>query len=210
MGRKVKYNRAALESTLTAIHNLPVPRVVDVNGDDVLLAPWEHVTIRTTLMVMNIGCMLSNIRTATRRGGMRLYSYLSSFLSHALSRQVGFPGETERGFLELLNFVQEWGPQHLHHIGVFEFSPEPQAKATHMPNQVSSKVKKRRRLQLEAAHSRNVRARNRELLGKKVSIFILVLLLLLHLFRKAVCIPRFVTNFSSNVIVGTISTLLLL
>jgi len=55
-----------------------------------------------------------------------------------------------------------------------------------------------------------VRARNRELLGKKVSIFILVLLLLLHLFRKAVCIPRFVTNFSSNVIVGTISTLLLL
>jgi len=91
MGRKVKYNRAALESTLTAIHNLPVPRVVDVNGDDVLLAPWEHVTIRTTLMVMNIGCMLSNIRTATRRGGMRLYSYLSSFL-FLLARSIASGG----------------------------------------------------------------------------------------------------------------------
>jgi len=57
MGRKTKYSRAALEATLRAIHAVPVPHVDGTGGqkeeeqEQVLLAPWGHVTLRTTLMV---------------------------------------------------------------------------------------------------------------------------------------------------------------
>ena len=49
---------------------------------------------------------------------------------------VGFPGERESDFQELLRFVAEWGPEHLHHVGVFEFSPEEHAPAARFPDQV--------------------------------------------------------------------------
>ena len=85
---------------------------------------------------------------------------------------VGFPGETEADFQELLAFVREWGPTHLHHVGVFEFSAEPSARASAFAAQVPPAVKRRRRVQLEAAHARNVAKRHRRLVGAEVVVLV--------------------------------------
>lgn len=58
------------------------------------------------------------------------------------SLMVGFPGETEHDFEELLRFVQLMA---LDHIGVFAFSPEPGSRAAGLPLQVNEETKGRRR-----------------------------------------------------------------
>lgn len=51
---------------------------------------------------------------------------------------VGFPGETEREFSELLDFIREVRPQR---AGVFRFSPEEGTPAASMPGQVPEEEK---------------------------------------------------------------------
>ena len=51
---------------------------------------------------------------------------------------VGFPGESEAEFAELLDFVEEFG---FDALGVFEFSPEPGTPAAEMPDQIADDVK---------------------------------------------------------------------
>ncbi|MDR1067569.1 MAG: 30S ribosomal protein S12 methylthiotransferase RimO [Clostridiales bacterium] len=58
---------------------------------------------------------------------------------------VGFPGETEEEFQSLLMFVRK---TRFDRLGVFEFSREPGTPAYDMKNQVSSRVKRRRKDEL--------------------------------------------------------------
>lgn len=55
---------------------------------------------------------------------------------------VGFPGETEEDFQELLEFVKE---QRFDRVGCFEYSPEDITLAGKMPDQINEKTKRRRR-----------------------------------------------------------------
>jgi ribosomal protein S12 methylthiotransferase len=54
---------------------------------------------------------------------------------------VGFPGETEADFDELLHFVRQ---QRFEALGVFAFSPEPGTPAADMPDQLPEEVKQER------------------------------------------------------------------
>lgn len=54
---------------------------------------------------------------------------------------VGFPGETEQHFQELLRFIQETQFQHL---GIFAYSPEKGAPSQHYPNQIPEEVRQER------------------------------------------------------------------
>lgn len=54
---------------------------------------------------------------------------------------VGFPGETEEDFEELLDFLRE---QRIDHLGCFRYSQEEGTKAARMPDQVSEEVKEER------------------------------------------------------------------
>ena len=54
---------------------------------------------------------------------------------------VGFPGETEQEFQELLAFVRE---AKFDHVGAFTFSPQAATPAARMPDQVPERVKRRR------------------------------------------------------------------
>ncbi len=74
---------------------------------------------------------------------------------------VGFPGETEAEFEELLQFVREAG---LDRVGCFAYSPVDGAKANALPDPVPEPVKEERRarfMELQAEVSR-------EKLGRKV------------------------------------------
>jgi ribosomal protein S12 methylthiotransferase len=54
---------------------------------------------------------------------------------------VGFPGETEKHFDELLSFVER---TRFDHLGVFAFSPEPGTRAARLPGQLRAGEKERR------------------------------------------------------------------
>ncbi len=54
---------------------------------------------------------------------------------------VGFPGETEAQFQELLDFLQE---AEFDRLGAFAYSPEEDTPAAHMPDQITEEIKQER------------------------------------------------------------------
>lgn len=54
---------------------------------------------------------------------------------------VGYPGETEKEFQELLDFMEE---AHFDRLGIFTYSPEEGSLAATLPGQVPEKVRRRR------------------------------------------------------------------
>jgi ribosomal protein S12 methylthiotransferase len=76
---------------------------------------------------------------------------------------VGFPGETEQQFSELLRFVNEG---HFDRVGVFRYSREEGTPAAALPDQVPERVKKARLEKLMKAQQRVSFRRNRALVGR--------------------------------------------
>lgn len=66
---------------------------------------------------------------------------------------VGFPGETDEQFNELLDFVKKWK---FERAGVFSYSAEPGTKAAEMQDQISEKVKEIRNQDLSKVIEDNV------------------------------------------------------
>ena len=81
------------------------------------------------------------------------------------SLMVGFPGETEEQFQELVRFVKTAA---LDHVGIFQFSLEKEAYAAKLPNQISPEVKEDRFHRLAEIQKKVVRKKNQAMIGKKV------------------------------------------
>jgi ribosomal protein S12 methylthiotransferase len=75
---------------------------------------------------------------------------------------VGFPGETDQDFAELLAFVEEG---HFDHLGVFRFSREEGTHADTLGCQVPERIKRQRRTAIMRAQARVAAARNRARVG---------------------------------------------
>ncbi len=82
---------------------------------------------------------------------------------------VGFPGEGEEEFEALSDFVRQAAFEHL---GVFKFSPEPEAPASGYAGQVPQFIKEKRRRRLLALQRRISRAHNRARLGSIAEILV--------------------------------------
>lgn len=82
---------------------------------------------------------------------------------------VGFPGETERDFEELMAFTEEMA---FDRMGAFSFSPEDDTPAALMDNQVPEEVKQERLDRLMALQARVSRARNALRLGKSERVLV--------------------------------------
>ena len=82
---------------------------------------------------------------------------------------VGFPGETEAEFAELLAFVKEF---RFEAMGVFAFSPEPGTPAATMPGQVDDDVKARRVDELMRAQQEIVFQANGRAVGAELEILV--------------------------------------
>lgn len=76
---------------------------------------------------------------------------------------VGFPGETEDDFRQLLHFVEE---TRFDRLGVFCYSREEGTPAADMADQISERVKRERYKKLMTAQGRLSFKRNRSLVGK--------------------------------------------
>lgn len=82
---------------------------------------------------------------------------------------VGFPGETEEQFEELLNFVEEFK---FDYIGAFKYSREEDTIAYAMENQIDEDEKHRRWTKLTNLQSSIVDEKNRKMIGKEVEMII--------------------------------------
>ncbi|MDZ4164551.1 MAG: 30S ribosomal protein S12 methylthiotransferase RimO [Smithellaceae bacterium] len=82
---------------------------------------------------------------------------------------VGFPGETEKEFRKLLDFVKK---VRFDHLGVFTYSREEDTPAASLPKQVSGRVKEERRRRImeeQAVISYNI---NQELIGSRETLLV--------------------------------------
>ena len=82
---------------------------------------------------------------------------------------VGFPGETDAEFAELLTFVRSVG---FDHVGVFTYSHEEGTSAHDLTDDVPAALKKKRRNMLMAEQKRIVARSQRRRVGKHVQVMV--------------------------------------
>ena len=82
---------------------------------------------------------------------------------------VGFPGETEAHFQHLVEFVKR---HEFDHVGVFTFSPEAEAPAHSMENQVDPQISNNRRDILMQTQQPIAAAKNQAYVGKKLAVLV--------------------------------------
>lgn len=82
---------------------------------------------------------------------------------------VGFPGETEENFEELMDFVREF---EFDYAGVFKYSREEDTVAYRLPDQVPEEIKERRYAELVNLQSEIAERKNRRFLGQEIEVMI--------------------------------------
>ncbi len=132
-----------------------VARYVDVplqHGDDAMLARMKRG-----------GSVASYKRLCERlRNAMPDIALRTTFL-------VGFPGEDDAAFANLLEFVKE---AHFDRLGVFEYSPEEGTPGFEMTPVVPQRIAARRRRALMAAQQPLSLAKNEALVGREMDVLV--------------------------------------
>ena len=105
----------------------------------------------------------SDIRRCVRQARERNITLRTSII-------VGFPGETEDQFEELLDFLKE---AQFDRLGAFAYSPEENTPAARMPDQIDEEVKQERLDRLMRLQAEISLERNRARLGQTVKTLIL-------------------------------------
>jgi len=82
---------------------------------------------------------------------------------------VGFPGETEEEFQELLEFVRE---QRFDRVGCFKYSPEENTAGGKMTNQIDEETKQRRHDELMELQMEISREKHRAFIGREIDVLV--------------------------------------
>ena len=82
---------------------------------------------------------------------------------------VGFPGETEADFAQLLDFLEE---ARLERVGAFTYSEVPGASANALPDPVPEPIKEERYARLMEAQSRISEEKNRAKVGRTLQVIV--------------------------------------
>ncbi|MCX5800549.1 MAG: 30S ribosomal protein S12 methylthiotransferase RimO [Candidatus Eisenbacteria bacterium] len=82
---------------------------------------------------------------------------------------VGFPGEGEKEFAELLGFLRDF---RFDHLGAFAYSREQTTGAARLPNQVPEDVKEERLHRVMEAQQEISRSRNEAMVGREVTVLV--------------------------------------
>ena len=111
-------------------------------------------------------------RPGTRAGYERLLAKIRDRVPGVTLRTtfiVGFPGETERDFEELLSFVETVG---FDHVGVFTYSHEEGTTAHTLTDDVPAATKRKRQARLMARQKQLVTARQKRRLGERTRLLV--------------------------------------
>jgi ribosomal protein S12 methylthiotransferase len=145
-------------------------------GDDVLdaMAEGEKVCKYVDLPLQHASdAVLQRMkRPGTRAGYEKLLARIRARVPGVTLRTtfiVGFPGETDADFDELLGFVRS---VEFDHLGVFTYSHEEGTSAHGLVDDVPSKLKKKRQSALMAAQKRIVAAAQRRRVGETARLIV--------------------------------------
>ncbi len=153
--RKEITGKSELPELLTALHEIEGVECIRImyaypeNIDQRLIDTMVALPKIARYIDMPIQHISDNVLKAMRRrGGSEIIKKVVAKLRAAMpdicirtTVMVGFPGESETDFEDLLSFVKE---AHFNHLGCFSYSKEENTEAAGMKNQISSSVKKQR------------------------------------------------------------------
>jgi ribosomal protein S12 methylthiotransferase len=142
--------------------------LIDVINSDERLLPYLDMPIQH----INSAILKAMRRKTDRDHIIRTYELLRKRIPDSVIRtslMVGFPGETDEQFQELVAFVKDYP---LDNIGVFTFSLEEGAHAAKLPGHVPEEVKKKRYETLMQAQMEVVQERNCRYIGQKLKVMI--------------------------------------
>jgi ribosomal protein S12 methylthiotransferase len=111
-------------------------------------------------------------RKMTREEIIKTLDLIRSELPDAVIRTqfiVGFPGETDEEFAELLQFIRE---QEFDRVGCFKYSPEENTPGGKMVNQIDESIKDERHDALMALQQDISRRKHQALIGKVVDVLV--------------------------------------
>jgi ribosomal protein S12 methylthiotransferase len=150
------YPNFVTDELLDAIAKLPrVVKYIDM--------PLQHADdgmLRAMKRERSVGALQNLLAKIRRRiPGVTLRS---SFI-------VGFPGETEKAFDRLMDFVRE---EQFERVGVFTYSREENTAAYEMQSQVPERVKRQRRSALMELQADISLSKNRDLIGREVEVLV--------------------------------------
>ncbi len=125
--------------------------------------PLQHVS-NSMLKVMN--------RKMTREEITERLAKIRSEIPDVVIRTqfiVGFPGETEEDFQQLLQFIEE---QRFDRVGCFQYSPEDNTAGGKMENQIDPETKQRRHDELMALQLEISREKHQAFVGRTVPVLV--------------------------------------
>lgn len=150
------YPNFVTDELLDAIAELPkVVKYIDMplqHGDDAMLRAMRRERSAASLVRL-----LDKVRARVPQVALR-----TSFI-------VGFPGETDAAFRNLVGFVRA---EQFDRVGVFTYSREENTDAHDMDGQVAERVKRARRAELMEVQSAISHRKNRELVGKEIEVLV--------------------------------------
>lgn len=121
---------------------------------------------------INNGMLKAMRRTTSREEIIATIEKLRATVPDVVIRTsliVGFPGETEEQFNELMDFVKQYP---LDNIGVFKYSREPKAPSYDYADQVPDDVKEKRYRKLMQLQKKIALKLNRGKLGRKLEVVV--------------------------------------
>lgn len=125
--------------------------------------PIQHIN-NTILKAMH--------RTTSREQIIETITHLRAEIPDVVIRtslMVGFPGETDEQFEELLAFVQKYA---LDNVGIFKYSKEKESYSAKLAGHVSEEVKQERFERLAEAQAKVVKKRNKRYIGKRLTVVV--------------------------------------
>ncbi len=111
-------------------------------------------------------------RTTSKDDILQSITRLRAEIPHVVIRtslMVGFPGETEQHFEEMVQFIQS---HPLDNIGIFKYSREEGSHSYNLPDQVPEEIKEARYQRLMKVQNKIVRKRNAKLIGKTLDVVV--------------------------------------
>lgn len=173
---KIKNGLSKLVKALAGIESLKWIRLMylyPAGIDETLIetiATTEKVVKYVDMPVQHIndGILRAMRRADTKQKTARLIGKLRTAMPDVALRttvMVGFPGETQRQFRELLEFIR-WAE--FDALGCFPFYPEPETAAAKMPNQVPDEVKQQRYDKLMTAQQEIAFAKNKKQMAREL------------------------------------------
>ncbi|SYX09009.1 Ribosomal protein S12 methylthiotransferase RimO,ribosomal protein S12 methylthiotransferase,ribosomal protein S12 methylthiotransferase RimO,Uncharacterized protein family UPF0004 [Chlamydia poikilotherma] len=138
--------------------------IIDLMESDPRLLPYVDIPLQH----INNRVLKNMLRTTSKEQILDLLTKLRTRIPHIYIRSsfiVGFPGETDEEFQDLVDFVGEgW----IDNLGIFSYSQEEGSVAAKMPEQIPQRVKSKRLKILSQIQKKNVERHNKQLVGQIV------------------------------------------